>query len=205
MCDCGKRYDSRRREGARKNRLFNSSERQTIVELKCTIIQKNRIYFSKEIHKNLRCYMCASINNPGCETDPQTHNIPLTECTLNSMVEWKHNIQQHTIWNSIAPIFDVDESQYHLSVAPMACAKMIMRVANNQNITVRSCQVAKTENIDPCKTMEGMLAANNYKLEFCELCTEDACNSSIAISSKISLTLLSVLAAVLLGCSYNNA
>ena len=82
---------------------------------------------------------------------------------------------------------------------------LFILVANNQNITIRSCQTAKTENIDPCKTMEGMLAGNNYKLEFCELCTEDACNSSIAISPKIFLTLLFVLGALVLGCSYNNA
>ncbi|XP_043516073.1 uncharacterized protein LOC122531867 isoform X1 [Frieseomelitta varia] len=156
--------------------------------------------------KNLRCYMCVSTKNPGCEIDPQAHNIQLVECTLNSMLDWKHNIQQHTMLRSIAPIFDVDDSQHHLSVVPMmACAKMIMRVANNQSVTVRNCQVAKTENIDPCKTMEGMLAANNYKLEFCELCTEDACNSSIAISPKIFLTLLSVLGVLVLGYSYNNA
>ncbi|KAK1132009.1 hypothetical protein K0M31_016151 [Melipona bicolor] len=149
--------------------------------------------------------MCASIKTSGCETDPQAHNIQLAECTLNSMVDWKHNIQQHTILSSIAPIFDVDNS-HHPSVAPMmACAKMIIRVANNQNVTVRSCQAAKTENIDPCKTMERMLAVNNYKLEFCELCTEDACNSSIAISPKIFLTLLSVLGVLVLSCSYNNA
>ena len=71
--------------------------------------------------------MCASVMNPGCETDPQAHNIQLAECTLNSIVDWKHNIQQHTILSSIAPIFDVDDLQHHRSVAPMACAKMIMR------------------------------------------------------------------------------
>ncbi|KAK9310610.1 hypothetical protein QLX08_000153 [Tetragonisca angustula] len=157
--------------------------------------------------KNLRCYMCTSITNPGCETDPQAHNIQLVECTLSSMIDWKHNIQQHNILNSIASIFDVDNSQHHLSVAPMmACAKMIIRVSNsNQTVTVRSCQAAKTENIDPCKAMEGMLAAYNHKLEFCELCTEDACNSSIAISPKIFLTLLSILGVLVLGYSYNNA
>lgn len=73
-----------------------------------------------------------------------------------------------------------------------------------QNITMRSCQTAKTETFDPCKSINAMIP-NDKKLEFCELCTEDACNSSITISPTISFTLLSALGAVVLGCFYNSA
>lgn len=77
-----------------------------------------------------------------------------------------------------------------------------------QNITMRSCQTAKTETVDPCKSINAMiptLTTDDKKLEFCELCTEDACNSSITISPTISFTLLSALGAVILGCFYNSA
>lgn len=73
-----------------------------------------------------------------------------------------------------------------------------------QNITMRSCQTAKTETFDPCKSINTMIP-NDKKLEFCELCTEDACNSSITISPTISFTLLSALGVVVLGCFNNSA
>lgn len=108
---------------------------------------------------------------------------------------------------NLSQILSTPGSDYRFSISK--CKKrnfyLFILVANNRTVTVRSCQAAKTENIDPCKAMEVMLGANNYKVEFCELCMEDACNSSIAISPKIFLTLLSVLGVLVLGCSYNNA
>ncbi|XP_033367031.1 uncharacterized protein LOC117243545 [Bombus vosnesenskii] len=156
--------------------------------------------------KNVRCYVCTSLTHPNCETDPKAHNLELVECTLDQMLDWKLRIQQHKALTWAAPIFDVDDLDHQL-VAPMACAKMILK-DKYQNITMRSCQTAKTETVDPCKSINAMiptLTTDDKKLEFCELCTEDACNSSITISPTISFTLLSALGAVILGCFYNSA
>ncbi|XP_043591399.1 uncharacterized protein LOC122571554 isoform X1 [Bombus pyrosoma] len=152
--------------------------------------------------KNVRCYVCTSLTHPNCETDPKAHNLELDECTLNHMVDWKLKIQQHKALEWAASIFDVDNLDPE-PVALMACAKMIFK-DKYQNITMRSCQTAKTETFDPCKSINTMIP-NDKKLEFCELCTEDACNSSITMSPIISFTLLSALGAVVLGCFYNSA
>lgn len=59
---------------------------------------------------------------------------------------------------------------------------------------VRSCQLAKTEYLDPCKVMQGkMNSMNGYSLESCDLCDSEACNSSSMITPKMFLFALPLL------------
>ncbi|CAL7943833.1 unnamed protein product [Xylocopa violacea] len=153
---------------------------------------------------NLKCYMCTSLTTPGCEKDPHLSNIEPVECTLNHMVDWQRNMQQHQVLGSIPAIFEVDNSQHHPIDVPMACAKMVIKV-NQKEVIVRNCQTAKTETLDPCKAISGKLPSAISSLEHCELCSQDLCNSSITISPAIFLTLLSALGAMLLGRFYNGA
>lgn len=62
-----------------------------------------------------------------------------------------------------------------------------------QNVIIRTCQTAKTELIDPCKTMEEKLKVSMLgKMEQCAICLKNACNGTTSISSKIFYTFLSL-------------
>ncbi|XP_053978208.1 uncharacterized protein LOC128876124 [Hylaeus volcanicus] len=157
--------------------------------------------------ETLKCYMCTSFSQPGCDTDPKANNIEPTECTLAHMADWQQTVLQHKSLSTISRIFEVDtshSSQQYQAVAPMACAKLILKL-NKHEVTVRSCQTAKTETIDPCKTIQGQFNNDLISVEHCELCMEDACNSSIANSARILLVLLSMVGSVILGALYNGA
>ncbi|CAK9801623.1 hypothetical protein ANTQUA_LOCUS2929 [Anthophora quadrimaculata] len=152
----------------------------------------------------LKCYMCTSLTNAGCDTDPKAYDIEPVECTLNNMVEWQQTVQKHSVLNAMSNIFDVDNSQYYQATAPMACAKMVFN-DKKQDVIVRTCQTAKTETIDPCKTIRGKFTSDFFNLQFCELCMQNACNSAVTISPRIFLALLSVLGVRILGVFYNGA
>ncbi|XP_076752419.1 UPAR/Ly6 domain-containing protein CG9338 [Xylocopa sonorina] len=154
--------------------------------------------------ENLKCYMCTSLTHTGCDKDPQASNILPVECTLNHMEEWEQKMKDHQIFGSMPAIFEVDNSQHHPVAVPMACAKMVIKV-NLKEVVIRTCQTAKTETLDPCRAISGKLPGSISSLEQCELCSQDACNSSIQISPTIFLTLLSTLGAMLLGGLFNSA
>ncbi|XP_018359934.1 PREDICTED: uncharacterized protein LOC108759133 isoform X2 [Trachymyrmex cornetzi] len=142
----------------------------------------------------LKCYMCTSLSNDGCDSDMRTNSLQPLECTSNNMVEWQRSIQQHNVLNPLARLFEVDDmSQYYQgSPKDTACAKMVIKIAK-QDVTVRTCQTAKTEVIDPCKTMEEKLKVSSLgKMEQCALCLKDACNGTMSLSSKIFYTFLSL-------------
>lgn len=147
--------------------------------------------------QSLKCYMCTSLMNEGCETDPKAHNLEPVECTLGQMVDWQRNVQQHNVLNAISGIFEVDNLQHYQATAPrdMACAKMVLKVAG-KDVTVRSCQTAKTENIDPCKSIRSKFSNDFLNLEHCDLCMHDACNSSVVSSPRVLFILLSVLGTI---------
>ncbi|KZC08921.1 hypothetical protein WN55_00312, partial [Dufourea novaeangliae] len=165
------------------------------------ILKMVRFTFTDE---NFRCYMCTSLTNPGCDTDPQAHNIEPVKCTLNNMKDWERTVQQHRVLSSLSHIFDVDHSWNHQAYAPLACAKMVLKV-NKTEVIVRSCQTAKTETIDPCKAIQGKFNNDLSSLEHCDLCMQDACNSSIGLTPRIRDVLLSVLGTVILAAIYNGA
>ncbi|XP_043259782.1 uncharacterized protein LOC122401611 [Colletes gigas] len=154
--------------------------------------------------EKLKCYMCTSLTNEGCDTDPKAHDIKPVECTMKNMVDWQLNVQQYGALSAISRIFEVDNSQQYQTAAPMACAKMVLMV-DKQEVTVRNCQTAKTETIDPCRAIQGKFSSDLYRLEHCDLCTHDACNSSVAISARIFLVLLSLVGSVIFGGLYNRA
>ncbi|XP_017758439.1 PREDICTED: uncharacterized protein LOC108549532 [Eufriesea mexicana] len=154
--------------------------------------------------ETLKCYMCTSLTNPGCDIDPKAHKIEPVECTVNNMIEWQKSVQRHQILNPISTIFEIDNSQHYQATAPMACAKMTLTV-NKQDIIVRNCQTAKTETIDPCKAIGGKVSNDIFNLQHCDLCMEDACNSAITTSPRIFFTLISALGAIVLGSFYNVA
>ncbi|GAB1860245.1 Protein quiver [Camponotus japonicus] len=155
--------------------------------------------FVVAVHSDvLKCYVCTSLTNEGCNSTLTTTSLQPVECTVRKMVEWQTVIKQHRILKSIVRIFEVDETP-HLHVTPsnMACAKTIINV-HNQEVTLRMCQTAKTESLDPCFTMEKTIWENQLgKMEQCELCLKDACNGMTAISPEIFYTLLSFLGALI--------
>lgn len=76
---------------------------------------------------------------------------------------------------------------------------------NNRDVTVRTCQTAKTETIDPCKAIEGKVTNNIHDLQSCQLCEQDACNGSISVSPRILLPLLSIIGAIAFASFYKTA
>ncbi|XP_076303556.1 uncharacterized protein LOC143221846 [Lasioglossum baleicum] len=155
---------------------------------------------------NLKCYMCTTSTNPHCASDPKAHGIQLVECTLKLMSEWRDTLQHNkNVSAVVAKIFDVDHPTDFNHVAPMTCAKVVLKV-NKKEVTLRNCQIAKTETLDPCKSIQRQVNSNSSSsLEHCELCTHDACNTSPGLSSRIFVTLLSFVGAVILGGFYNGA
>ncbi|XP_018308915.1 uncharacterized protein [Mycetomoellerius zeteki] len=142
----------------------------------------------------LKCYMCTSLTNEDCGSDMTTNLLQPMECTGNKMVEWQRSIQQHNVLNPLARLFEVDDMLQHYQSPPKdtACAKMVIKIAK-QNVIIRTCQTAKTELIDPCKTMEEKLKVSMLgKMEQCAICLKNACNGTTSISSKIFYTFLSL-------------
>ncbi|XP_018402692.1 PREDICTED: uncharacterized protein LOC108779727 [Cyphomyrmex costatus] len=148
----------------------------------------------------LKCYMCTSLSNEGCGSDMTMNSLQPVECTGNKIVEWQRSIQQHKILSPVARLFEVDDMlQQHYQGSPKdtACAKMVMNIAK-RDIIIRTCQTAKTELIDPCKTMADKLSGNLIgKMEQCALCHKDACNGTTSISSKILYTFLSFISTII--------
>ncbi|KYQ51645.1 hypothetical protein ALC60_09232, partial [Trachymyrmex zeteki] len=152
----------------------------------------------------LKCYMCTSLTNEDCGSDMTTNLLQPMECTGNKMVEWQRSIQQHNVLNPLARLFEVDDMLQHYQSPPKdtACAKMVIKIQANiiyiflvakQNVIIRTCQTAKTELIDPCKTMEEKLKVSMLgKMEQCAICLKNACNGTTSISSKIFYTFLSL-------------
>nr|XP_033340618.1 uncharacterized protein LOC117228753 [Megalopta genalis] len=153
---------------------------------------------------DLKCYMCTSLTEPHCVSDPKAHNIELLECTLTHMYDFQRTLQKQNVSNVISHIFDVDHSSKYPHVGPMACAKMVLKV-NKKEVTVRNCQTRKTETIDPCKAIQGKMNDDSSSLEHCDLCMQDACNTSTGLSPRIFVTLLSLAGTVIVGGFYNGA
>ncbi|XP_012135390.1 UPAR/Ly6 domain-containing protein CG9338 [Megachile rotundata] len=153
--------------------------------------------------ENVKCYMCTSLTHPGCDTDPKTPNIKMEKCTLDSMSDMQKIVQQHNDLRNISYIFDVDNTQQYHAPATMACAKMVLKV-KGKDVTVRNCQTAKAETIDPCKAIQRKFS-NDISLEFCELCMHDACNGSTIVTPELLLNLVLVLGTVILRSFYNHA
>ncbi|KYN32728.1 hypothetical protein ALC56_13007, partial [Trachymyrmex septentrionalis] len=155
------------------------------------------IFFYTDV---LKCYMCTSLSNDGCDSDMKTNSLQPIECTGSNMVEWQRSIQQHNILNPLARLFEVDDMLQHYQGPPKdtACAKMVIKSkyifsVAKQDVIVRTCQTAKTEVIDPCKAMEEKLKVSLLgKMEQCALCLKDACNGTMSPSSKIFYTFLSL-------------
>ncbi|XP_050455808.1 uncharacterized protein LOC126853784 [Cataglyphis hispanica] len=106
----------------------------------------------------LKCYMCTSLSNATCGSALTTKSLQPVECTGTKIVDWQRDIQQHRILNKITGLFEIDEALRHYPGVPrdMACAKMILNVANKE-VIVRTCQTAKTDLIDPCETMKAKI------------------------------------------------
>ncbi|XP_071634648.1 probable RNA-directed DNA polymerase from transposon X-element isoform X3 [Temnothorax longispinosus] len=156
------------------------------------------IHFNKKKKNALKCYMCTSLSNEGCGSNLTTKLQPM-ECTVNNIQEWQRSIQQHNGLKSVASFFEVDEIFQHYQDAPqeMACAKMMIfnnsKIIPKQDVIIRTCQRAKTEHFDPCKTMEDKLNdLATFKMEQCTLCFKDACNSTMFLSSEIFYIFLSL-------------
>ncbi|XP_072767426.1 UPAR/Ly6 domain-containing protein CG9338 [Anoplolepis gracilipes] len=149
----------------------------------------------------LKCYMCTSLTNEGCNSSAvTTHSLLLKECTLTEMAKWQDRIKQHKVFKSITGFFNIDQPMqqhetYHQG-SHMACSKMVLNVANTE-VIVRTCQTAKTEVIDPCRTIKGKIQNQQLgTLEQCTLCYKDACNGATAVAPEIFYTLLSFFALV---------
>ncbi|KYM81740.1 hypothetical protein ALC53_07733 [Atta colombica] len=142
----------------------------------------------------LKCYMCTSLTSEDCDSDMKTNSLQPLECTGNNMMEWQRSIKQHNVLKPLARLFEIDDTLlYYQSLSKnTACVKMFIKI-EKQDIIVRTCQTAKTELIDPCKTMENKLKVNMLgTIEQCALCLKDACNGTMSLSSKIFYTFLSL-------------
>ncbi|KAK2587851.1 hypothetical protein KPH14_003948 [Odynerus spinipes] len=141
----------------------------------------------------LKCYMCTSVTDEDCGDDiTKSHKLEPTECTISKMTKWQRSIQQNKILHPIFSIFAVDDPQHDQSqLKNMACAKVDAKIPGEDKlVTIRSCQTAPAENVDPCTSIEGKLQGG---MKFCELCQEDGCNGSIAVSPRITHAIFSVL------------
>ncbi|XP_014467811.1 PREDICTED: uncharacterized protein LOC106740859 isoform X2 [Dinoponera quadriceps] len=143
--------------------------------------------------------MCTSLSDKGCGSELTTDlqpNLQPEECTGTKMREWQLKIKQHKILNLTTWFFDMDEGLQDYRNFPnmnMACSKMTLHILK-QDVTIRTCQTAKTESIDPCKTIEGKLENNQHiEMNKCDLCLTDACNNATFISPYILYILLSFL------------
>ncbi|EZA46964.1 hypothetical protein X777_00556 [Ooceraea biroi] len=139
--------------------------------------------------------MCTSLSNEACGSDMVGKSLQPVECTGTKMLDWQTSIKQHNVLKLIAHLFEVDDTFQHYQRAPqdMACAKMILDVANT-NVTVRTCQAAKTEILDPCKAMKGKLKEGLLgTMKQCTLCVEEACNGTTSLSPGIFYILFGTL------------
>ncbi|XP_043501035.1 uncharacterized protein LOC122523393 [Polistes fuscatus] len=147
----------------------------------------------------LKCYMCTSVTDKDCGNDIiKSKTIEPIECTMEKMTKWQRSIQQNKLLTPIFSIFAVDDPQHDQSLLKnMACAKVDVKSKDNENklLTIRSCQTAQAENVDPCTSIEGKLQG---AMEFCGLCEENGCNGSMTISPRINHIILTVLGSFLI-------
>ncbi|KAL2735564.1 hypothetical protein V1478_003204, partial [Vespula squamosa] len=137
-------------------------------------------------HDILKCYMCTSVTDKDCGDDIiKSQTIKPMECTMEEMTKWQNIIQQNKLLTPIFSIFAVDNPQQNKKILKnMACAKVDTKIQGQDKIvTIRSCQTAQAENVDPCTSIEGKLYGG---MEYCGLCEENGCNDSITISPSIS-------------------
>ncbi|XP_032668598.1 uncharacterized protein LOC116842886 isoform X2 [Odontomachus brunneus] len=145
--------------------------------------------------------MCTSLSDKECGSElvPSSTVKPI-ECTVNNMREWYNKkIKQHNVLDSIKWLFDVEEIQHQdtYQSPKMACSKMTLNV-ENQDVIIRTCQTAKTDNFDPCQIMEGKLDSHQLvKMDKCSLCLREACNSTTVMSPDILYIFLSFLGSLI--------
>ncbi|KAI4504331.1 hypothetical protein M0802_000802 [Mischocyttarus mexicanus] len=142
----------------------------------------------------LKCYMCTSVTDKDCNNDIiKSKTIEPKECTMENMIKWQKGIQQNRI---IKPVFDIvtfDDPQNHgqSMLKNIACAKVDIKIQGEDKLlTIRSCQTAQAENVNPCTSIEGKL---HGAMEFCELCEENGCNGCMTIFPRISYIIFTVL------------
>ncbi|XP_015178577.1 PREDICTED: uncharacterized protein LOC107067502 [Polistes dominula] len=141
----------------------------------------------------LKCYMCTSVTDKDCGNEiTKSKAIEPMECTMEKMTKWQRSIQQNKILTPIFSIFAVDDPQHDQSMLKnMACAKVDVKIKDyDKLVTIRSCQTAQAENVDPCTSIEGKLQGG---MEFCGLCEENGCNGSMTISPRINHIIFIVL------------
>ncbi|XP_011698825.1 PREDICTED: uncharacterized protein LOC105456462 [Wasmannia auropunctata] len=136
----------------------------------------------------LKCYMCTSLSNEGCGLDFTTNSLQPVECTNSNIMEWQGRIRQHNNFTSMEWLFNDNISQQSI-LQDMACSKIILNIGK-KDVVIRMC---KSKLNNPCKTMEEKQKSNVRKMEQCELCFKDACNSTTFLSSKIFYIFLSFL------------
>nr|XP_012235614.1 PREDICTED: uncharacterized protein LOC105679884 [Linepithema humile] len=151
----------------------------------------------------LKCYMCTSLSDENCGSGLTVHSLHPVECTLPKMIEWQRIIKQHNIPRSFAPLFEVAESlQNYRTPHHMACAKMVLYVGD-QNVTVRTCQMAETEAVYPCQAMNKTLKNRMVRMEQCSLCLKEACNGTIFPSPEIFYIFLTFLGTLIYAAFYH--
>ncbi|XP_012272912.1 uncharacterized protein LOC105695692 [Orussus abietinus] len=151
----------------------------------------------------INCYMCNSVTNAACGKDLDKAELEPVECTAAKMNSWYAKTQDNPILKSIAHLFEVDTPKHYQTVLPdMSCAKMDLTVGGRE-VTIRSCQTAKTESIDPCKVIssklsESVVGAAVASVDYCGLCEHDGCNGARALSA-LPLLLSVLVSALLVG------
>ncbi|XP_029174930.1 uncharacterized protein LOC114943434 [Nylanderia fulva] len=148
----------------------------------------------------LRCYSCISLHDKNCNSSiSETNSLQVKDCTIPNLREWQTGISKHATLGVISQYFYVDDPRqpvdYQTHIIPMACAKIDLKI-NNKDVTIRTCQTAKTKDADPCEKMRREIHKKNLAtVEQCHLCVTDICNGSTLLSPEIFYILLSFLGA----------
>ncbi|XP_012267408.1 uncharacterized protein LOC105692657 [Athalia rosae] len=150
--------------------------------------------FAARSDGTLRCYMCNSQSNAACEDPSKDGNLQPVECEPRAMTSWHTEMQRNVALQNIAHLFEVDQPQHFTHLPNVACAKMNLKVGS-EKVTLRSCQTAKTDTVDPCRAFKNKLDTDSARnaavsMDYCGLCDNDACNGAFGLAPPNVLQLL---------------
>ncbi|XP_015591888.1 uncharacterized protein LOC107266179 [Cephus cinctus] len=156
----------------------------------------------------VKCYMCNTATNSSCGDDIMNSKFKAVECTNENIIRSNAEISSNPLLKQITDILETDTPQQGDIASPdkAACGKMNVMVGDRK-VTIRNCQIAKTESVDPCSTIQKKLTekgqTSNTKLfptlDFCNVCEKDACNGKMGMVPKAFYMIFPVVTALALG------
>ncbi|XP_043271376.1 uncharacterized protein [Venturia canescens] len=164
----------------------------------------------------LRCYECKSVGstaNDECSGEmlKKTDQRPI-ECSVDTMIAWHNRAKEDYTLNPISNVFEVFNHNNGMSHhrdphTPMACVKIDLKV-DNQPVTLRTCQTAKTAEVDPCKATRDKISKmhrSSTVVVDCNMCETDECNGSYALSPTMIMAMVPLIGSILMSLGYSSA